>query len=88
MRDYQVESLRWMTAMYDNGVSCILGDEMGLGKTLQTIAFLANLLLDRGTSGPALVVAPLSVLSSWMSVGRALFGRHPLVRRRSARASV
>ena len=68
MRDYQLESLRWSTSMYDNGVSCILADEMGLGKTLQAIAFIANLLLDRGTKGPALVVAPLSVLSSWMQV--------------------
>mmetsp|Transcript_15446 Transcript_15446/g.43214 ORF Transcript_15446/g.43214 Transcript_15446/m.43214 type:complete len:946 (+) Transcript_15446:412-3249(+) len=67
MRDYQLESLRWITRMYDNGVSCILGDEMGLGKTLQTIAFLANLALVRCTAGPALVVVPLSVMSSWMS---------------------
>ena len=67
MRDYQLESLRWITRMYDNGVSCILGDEMGLGKTLQTIAFLANLKLERHTEGPALVVVPLSVVSSWMS---------------------
>jgi len=66
MRDYQIDSLKWITRMYDNGVSCILGDEMGLGKTLQTIAFLAHLKFVRGVSGPFLVVVPLSVISSWM----------------------
>ena len=40
---------------------------MGLGKTLQTIAFLAHLKFDLGVGGPHLVVAPLSVLSSWMT---------------------
>jgi len=39
----------------------------GLGKTLQTIAFLAHLKFDLGIDGPHLVVAPLSVLSSWMT---------------------
>lgn len=40
---------------------------MGLGKTLQTIAFLSSLKNLRGISGPFLIVAPLSVLSSWMT---------------------
>jgi SNF2 family DNA or RNA helicase len=38
----------------------------GLGKTLQTIAFLAFMQAERGVGGPSLVVAPMSVLSSWM----------------------
>ena len=50
---------------YDNGVAAILGDEMGLGKTLQTISFLAYLKEARHQRGPHLIVAPLSVLSSW-----------------------
>lgn len=37
----------------------------GLGKTLQTVAFLSFLKTERGVNGPSLVVAPLSVLSSW-----------------------
>ena len=40
---------------------------MGLGKTLQTIALLSHLKLERGLTGPSLVVCPLSVLSSWMT---------------------
>lgn len=35
MRDYQLEGLRFMTSMFDNGMNAILADEMGLGKTLQ-----------------------------------------------------
>jgi hypothetical protein len=34
---------------------------------LQTIAFLAHLKFELGVPGPHLVVAPLSVLSSWMT---------------------
>ena len=67
MRPYQLEGLRFLAQSYANGVSAILGDEMGLGKTLQTIAFLAWLKHERGVRGPHLVIAPLSVLSSWMS---------------------
>ncbi|KAJ1448205.1 SNF2 family N-terminal domain-containing protein [Pelagophyceae sp. CCMP2097] len=64
MRDYQLQGLNFLAKMYDSGVSCILGDEMGLGKTLQTIALLAHN-KARGEPGAALVVCPLSVLSSW-----------------------
>ena len=66
LREYQLEGIRWMTRMYDDGCSCILADEMGLGKTLQSIAFLATLHEMRGAKGPHLVICPLSVLSSWM----------------------
>ena len=67
MRDYQLHGLRWLAAMHRCGVNAVLADEMGLGKTLQTIAFLAHLKFDLGVPGPHLVVAPLSVLSSWMT---------------------
>jgi len=67
MRDYQLHGLRWLSMCHHNGLNGILADEMGLGKTLQTIAFLAHLKFDLGVGGPHLVVAPLSVLSSWMT---------------------
>ena len=67
MRAYQVQGLNWLANLYQNGINGILADEMGLGKTLQTIAFLAHLKFDLGVPGPHLVVAPLSVLSSWMT---------------------
>ena len=66
LREYQLEGIRWMTRMFDDGCSCILADEMGLGKTLQSISFLACLHEMRGAKGPHLVICPLSVLSSWM----------------------
>ena len=66
LREYQLEGIRWMVRMYDDGCSCILADEMGLGKTLQSISFLACLKETRGAKGPHLVICPLSVLSSWM----------------------
>ncbi len=41
LRDYQMEGLRFMAAMYQKNVGCILRDEKGLGKTLQTISLLS-----------------------------------------------
>jgi ATP-dependent DNA helicase len=34
---------RWLTSLFENGVSGILADEMGLGKTIQVIAMIAHL---------------------------------------------
>jgi SWI/SNF-related matrix-associated actin-dependent regulator of chromatin subfamily A member 5 len=67
LRDYQLAGLRWLVTSYENGISAILADEMGLGKTLQTISYIAYLKYRRGIEGPHLVVAPLSVLGSWLS---------------------
>ncbi len=60
LRDYQEEGYRWMTRLAAWGVGGCLADDMGLGKTVQAIA----LLLDRAT-GPALVIAPTSVVFNW-----------------------
>lgn len=65
MHPHQLLGLAWLLSMYDAGAHPILGDEMGLGKTLQTIAFIASLKLDRKLEGPVLIVAPLTVLSTW-----------------------
>lgn len=35
LRDYQLESFKWMVQHALTNSSCILGDEMGLGKTAQ-----------------------------------------------------
>jgi superfamily II DNA or RNA helicase len=66
MRPYQIEGLRWMVAQHDSAAGGILGDEMGLGKTLQVISFLGFLKTVRGEEGPHLVIAPLSVMNSWL----------------------
>jgi len=67
LRDYQLIGLEWMVNMHMNGLPMILGDEMGLGKTLQTISLLAYLKehSTQFTTGPSLVICPLSVLYSW-----------------------
>lgn len=67
MKPYQLEGLRWMVQMYDNGLNGIMGDEMGLGKTLQTISLLTYLKFERNINGPHLIICPLSVLEPWMS---------------------
>ncbi|KAI8799742.1 P-loop containing nucleoside triphosphate hydrolase protein [Cladochytrium replicatum] len=66
MKDYQITGISFLIWLWDNGIGGILGDEMGLGKTLQTLSFLAYLKDERKVNGPFLIVAPLSVLSSWI----------------------
>jgi hypothetical protein len=61
LRPYQEDGVRWLSRLAAWGAGACLADEMGLGKTLQAIALLA----DRAALGPALVVAPASVLFNW-----------------------
>lgn len=61
LRDYQVDGFNWMSRLDSWGAGACLADDMGLGKTIQTIAFL----LDKAADGPALVVAPASVVPNW-----------------------
>ena len=67
LQPHQVIGLNWMLDAYRNGINGILADEMGLGKTVQTISYLGTLKNECGLHGPSLVVAPLSVLSSWVN---------------------
>jgi superfamily II DNA or RNA helicase len=62
LRDYQIEGHAWLTRVAAWGAGACLADDMGLGKTVQAIAVL----LDRGKQGPALVLAPTSVLHNWV----------------------
>lgn len=61
LRPYQVEGFRWLARLAHWSPGAVLADDMGLGKTLQAI----SLLLRRAASGPALVVAPVSVVDNW-----------------------
>jgi len=67
LRPYQAAGLRWMLALYRNGLNGILADEMGLGKTVQVIALLCHLVQHERTKGPFLIVIPSSVLPNWSS---------------------
>jgi superfamily II DNA or RNA helicase len=62
LRHYQEEGYQWLARLSRWGVGGILADDMGLGKTVQAL----GVLLDRGSDGPALVVAPTSVGDNWM----------------------
>ncbi len=61
LRPYQEEGFRWLSQMAHWGVGACLADDMGLGKTIQALA----LLLHRAKQGPAMVVAPASVVRNW-----------------------
>ena len=66
LRPYQHEGFRWLARLARWGAGACLADDMGLGKTVQTLA----LLLDRAPDGPALVVAPTSVVANWLDEAR------------------
>ena len=61
LRDYQRRGVDWLKFITGNGFGALLADDMGLGKTIQTIAWL----LSSNREGPALVVAPLTLLANW-----------------------
>lgn len=64
LKDYQLDGLRWLITLYENGLNGILADEMGLGKTVQCVAFLSHL-IENNITGPFLVVVPLTTRSNW-----------------------
>ena len=66
LRPYQVEGYRWLARLAAWGAGACLADDMGLGKTVQTLAVL----LARAPEGPALVVAPTSVVANWTDEAR------------------
>ncbi|NOY94445.1 MAG: DEAD/DEAH box helicase [Deltaproteobacteria bacterium] len=66
LRDYQLEGYHFLARLADAGMGACLADDMGLGKTVQTLA----LLLRRAKLGPALVVAPTTVVRNWANEAR------------------
>jgi ATP-dependent DNA helicase len=79
LKDYQLEGVRWLASLYENGVSGILADEMGLGKTIQVIALIAHL-LSMKVQGPYLIVAPLATLPNWVREFEKWLPSRPVVR--------
>jgi superfamily II DNA or RNA helicase len=63
LRPYQAEGFRWLSRLAEGGAGACLADDMGLGKTVQVLAAL----LERAAEGPALVVAPTSVVPNWIA---------------------
>ena len=66
LRPYQLEGFYWLARLSHWGAGACLADDMGLGKTVQALA----LLLRRAPDGPALVVAPTSVVANWTDEAR------------------
>mmetsp|Transcript_15154 Transcript_15154/g.46849 ORF Transcript_15154/g.46849 Transcript_15154/m.46849 type:complete len:589 (-) Transcript_15154:74-1840(-) len=66
LKGYQVEGLRWLATLFENGLSGILADEMGLGKTIQVIALVAHV-REKRVKGPICIAAPLATLPNWMN---------------------
>ena len=66
LRPYQVDGYRWLARLSRWGAGACLADDMGLGKTVQTLSAL----LERAPGGPALVVAPTSVVANWVDESR------------------
>lgn len=66
LRPYQEEGFEWAMRLAYAGLGACLADDMGLGKTLQAL----GVLLSRAPTGPALVVAPTSLLGNWRAEAR------------------
>jgi len=74
LKGYQVEGLRWLATLFENGLSGILADEMGLGKTIQVIALVAHV-REKRVKGPICIAAPLATLPNWMNEFKKRGGR-------------
>ncbi len=66
LRPYQEEGYRWAMRLAHAGLGACLADDMGLGKTLQSLAVL----LARSAGGPALLIAPTSLMGNWQAEAR------------------
>ncbi len=66
LRPYQEAGVGWLLLLARLRLGACLADDMGLGKTLQVLALLVMLKAD-GQGGPALVVAPASLLGNWQA---------------------
>ena len=77
LRPYQLDGYHWLARLWDAQIGGILADDMGLGKTLQVIAVLARAherdelgarvsVAAAEGRGPVLVVAPTSVVGTWL----------------------
>ncbi len=66
LRPYQKQGFEWLARLTAWGAGGVLADDMGLGKTIQALA----LLVHRAALGPALVVAPSSLVFNWRDEAR------------------
>ncbi len=65
LRPYQKEALGWFRFLRRFELGGCLADDMGLGKTVEVLALMEERRGDATYCGPALVVAPRSVIPNW-----------------------
>ncbi len=65
LRSYQRAGLGWLKFLDQFDFHGCLADDMGLGKTVQLLAWLQSRRRAEDCEGPALVVAPRSVVGNW-----------------------
>lgn len=63
LRGYQQRALTWLAHTTRLGFGAVLADDMGLGKTLTALAFTLH--HQQHNPGPALVVCPASLVTTW-----------------------
>ncbi|SPO03024.1 related to DNA repair helicase ERCC6 [Cephalotrichum gorgonifer] len=63
---FQRVGIKWLAQLHRRREGGILCDEMGLGKTVQVISFLAALHFSKKLDGPAIIVAPATLISQWV----------------------
>ena len=61
---HQRRGVSWIEFLTEHGFGALLADDMGLGKTAQVIAWMLRRRRNKSLP-PALVVAPLTLLSNW-----------------------
>ncbi|MDQ2852048.1 MAG: DEAD/DEAH box helicase [Actinomycetota bacterium] len=67
LRPYQREGFSWLSTLWECDLGGVLADDMGLGKTVQALAMLARAHEMGELTEPVLVVAPSSVVGTWVS---------------------
>jgi SNF2 family DNA or RNA helicase len=64
LRPYQLKGVSWLAFLNRFGLGGCLADDMGLGKTIELITLLLHE-RETGTSGPALLICPMSIVGNW-----------------------
>lgn len=67
LRPYQAEGFAWLAFLWRHRLGGVLADDMGLGKTLQCLALMQHIVETDAPDAPFLVVAPTSVVSTWVA---------------------
>ena len=65
LRPYQRRGLSWLAFLSGLGLGACLADDMGLGKTIQLLALEATDRAESGTTGPTLLLCPMSLVGNW-----------------------